>query len=39
MQTVLYIVLFLLILFISLKKCVESYSVKGKYGQKINVKA
>ena len=32
MQTVLYIVLFLLILFISLKKCVESYSVKGKYG-------
>ena len=32
MQTVLYIVLFLLILFFSLKRCVESYDVKGKYG-------
>jgi len=31
MQTVLYIVLFLLILFISLKKCVESYSVNHRY--------
>jgi hypothetical protein len=32
MQIVLYIVLFLLILFFSLKRCVESYSLKAKWG-------
>lgn len=32
MQIILYIVLFLLILFFSLKRCVESYSLKAKWG-------